>query len=59
LVGRLEGKRSLGKPRRRLEDNIKMDLREIGIDGANWIRLAQDRGRWWAFVSTVMNLRFP
>jgi hypothetical protein len=43
LVGRPEGKRPLGRPRRRWEDNIKLDLREIGIDGANWIRLAQDR----------------
>jgi hypothetical protein len=43
LVGRPEGKRPLGRPRRRREDNIKMDLREMGIDGANWIRLAQDR----------------
>jgi hypothetical protein len=43
LVGRPEGKRPLGRPRRRWEDNIKMDLREIGIDGANWIQLAQDR----------------
>jgi hypothetical protein len=43
LVGRLEGKRPLGRPRRRREDNIKLDFREIGIDGANWIRLAQDR----------------
>jgi hypothetical protein len=49
----------LGRPRRRWEDNIKMDLREIGIDGANWIRLAQDRVQWWAFVNTVMNLRVP
>jgi hypothetical protein len=46
LVGRPEGKRPLGSSRRRWEDNIKMDLREIGIDGANWIRLAQDRVRW-------------
>jgi hypothetical protein len=59
LVGRLEGKRQLGRPRHRWEDNIKMDLREIGIDGANWIRLAQDRVQWRAFVSTVMNLRVP
>jgi hypothetical protein len=59
LVGRPEGKRPLGRPRRRLEDNIKMDLREIGIDGANWIRMAQDRVQWWAFVNTVMNLRVP
>jgi hypothetical protein len=59
LVGRPEGKRPLGRPRRRWEDNIKMDLREIGIDGANSIRLAQDRVRWRAFVNTVMNLRVP
>jgi hypothetical protein len=59
LVGRPEGKRPLGRPRRRWGDNIKMDLREIGIDGANWIRLAQDRVQWQAFVSTVMNLRIP
>jgi hypothetical protein len=57
LVGRPEGKRPLGRPRRRWEDNIKMDLREIGIDGSNWIRLAQDRVQWRAFVSTVMNLQ--
>jgi hypothetical protein len=59
LVGRPEGKRPLGRPRRRCDGNIKMDLREIGIDGANWIRLAQDRVRWWAFVNTAMNLRVP
>jgi hypothetical protein len=59
LVGKPEGKRPLGRPRRRCEDNIKMDLREIGIDGANWIRLAQDRVRWRGFVNTVMNLRVP
>jgi hypothetical protein len=57
LVGRLEGKRPVGIPRRRWEDNIKMDLREIKVDRANWIRLAQDRVRWWSFVSTAMNLR--
>jgi hypothetical protein len=57
LVGRPECKRPLGRPRSMWEDNIKMDLGEIGIDGANWIRLAQDRVRWWAFVNTVMNLR--
>jgi hypothetical protein len=57
LVGRPEGKRPLGRPRHRWEDNIKMDLREIGIDGANWILLAQDRVQWRAFVGTVMNLR--
>jgi hypothetical protein len=59
LVGRPEGKRLLGRPRRRWEDNIKMDLREIGIDGANWIRLAQVRVQWRAFVNSVMNLRVP
>jgi hypothetical protein len=59
LVGRSEGKRLLGRPRRRWEDNIKMDLREIGIDGANWIQLAQDRDWWRACVNTVMNLRVP
>jgi hypothetical protein len=59
LVGRPEGKRPLGRPRRRWEDNIKLDLREIGIDGANWIRLAQDRVKWQGFVNRVMNLRVP
>jgi hypothetical protein len=59
LVGRPEGKRPLGRPRRRWEDSIKMDLREIGIDGANWIRLVQDRVQWQAFVNMVMNLRVP
>jgi hypothetical protein len=56
LVGRPEGKRPLGRPRRRWEDNIKLDLGEIGIDGANWIKLAQDRVQWRASVNTVMNL---
>jgi hypothetical protein len=59
LVGRPEGKRPLERPRRRWKDNIKMDLRETGIDGANWILLAQDRVRWRTFVSTVMNIRVP
>jgi hypothetical protein len=59
LVGRPEGKRSLGRHRRRWEDNIKMDLGEIDIDGANWIRLAQDMVQWRAFVNTVMNLWVP
>jgi hypothetical protein len=59
LVWRLEGKRPLGRPKLWWEDNIKMDLREIGIDGANCIRLAQDRVQWRAFVNTVMNLRVP
>jgi len=49
----------LGRTRRRWEDNINMDIREIGIDGANWIQLAQDRVQWRAFVNTVMNLRGP
>jgi hypothetical protein len=59
LVGRLAGKRPLGRPRRKWKDNIKMDLRQIGIDGANWIRLAQDRVQRRGFVKTVMNLRVP
>jgi hypothetical protein len=59
LVGRSEGKRPLGIPRRRWEDNIKMDLREIGIDAVNWVQLAQVRVQWRAFVNTVMNLRVP
>jgi transposase len=59
LVGRPEGKRPLGRPRRRWEDNITVDLREMGIDGANWIQLAQGRVQWWAFVNTVMNLLAP
>jgi hypothetical protein len=58
-VGRLEGKSTVGRPRRRWKDNITMDLREIGSDGANWIQLAQDMVQWWAFVNTVMNLRVP
>jgi hypothetical protein len=57
LVWKPEGKRPLGRPRHRWEDNIKMDLREIGIDGAKWILRAQKRVQWWAFVNTVMNLR--
>jgi hypothetical protein len=59
LVGRPEGKRPLGRPRRRWENNIKLDLGDIWIDGANWIGLAQDRVKWCAFVNTVMNLRVP
>jgi hypothetical protein len=57
LVERPEGKRPLGRPRRRWEDNIKRDLREIGIDGANWIQLDKDRVQWRAFVNMVMNFR--
>jgi hypothetical protein len=59
LVGRPGGKRPLGSPRRMWEDNIKLDLREIGIDGANWIQLAQDRVQWRVFVNMAMNLRVP
>jgi hypothetical protein len=59
LVGRSEGKRPLERPRRMWEDNIKMDLVEIGIDGVNWIQLAKDRVQWRACVNTVMNLRVP
>jgi hypothetical protein len=59
LVGRPEGKRPLGRPRQRWKANIKTDLREIGIEGANWIQLAQDRVQWRAFVNTVINLRVP
>jgi hypothetical protein len=59
LVGRSEGRRLLGRPRRRWENNIKMDLKEIGFGDVDWIHLAQDRERWRAVVNTVMNLRFP
>jgi hypothetical protein len=59
LVGRPEGKRLLGRPRRRWEDNIKMDLMETGIDGANWIQQAQDRVQWRCSVFTIMNLLVP
>jgi hypothetical protein len=58
-IGRPEGKRPLGRPRSRWEDNMKIDLREIGIDGANLIQPAQDRVQWRACVNTVMNLRVP
>jgi hypothetical protein len=56
LVGKPEGKRPLGRPRRRWEDGIRMDLREIGLREVDWIRLSQDRDRWRAVVSAVMNL---
>jgi hypothetical protein len=59
LVWRPGGKRPLGRPRRRWENNITMDLREIGVDGANWILLAQDRVQWRGCVNTEMNLRVP
>jgi hypothetical protein len=58
LDGRPKGKRPLGRPRYRWEGNIKMDLREIGINEANWIWLDQNRVQWWASVSMVMNLGF-
>jgi hypothetical protein len=57
LVGKPEGKRPLGRPRRRCEDGIRMDLREVGLEGVDWIRLSQDRDRWRAIVNAVMNLR--
>ena len=57
LVGKPEGGKPLGKPRRRREDNIKMDLRGVGCWGMDWIDVAQDRYRWRAVVNTVMNLR--
>jgi len=59
LVGKSEGKRPLGRPRRRWEDNIKMDFQEVGWGCEDWMELAQDRDRWRALVSTVMNLRVP
>jgi hypothetical protein len=59
LIRRPEGRRPLGKPRRRWEDKIKMDLREIGFGDMGWMHLAQDRDRWRALVNTVMNLRVP
>jgi hypothetical protein len=59
LVGKPEGKRSLGRPRCRWMDNIKVDLRGIGWNGMDWIDLAQDRDQWRALVNTVMNLRVP
>jgi hypothetical protein len=59
LVGRPKGKKPLGRPRWRWEDNIKIDLREIQINEANWIWLAQDRVQWWASVNMVMNIQVP
>ena len=59
LVGKPEGKRPLGRPRRRCVDNIRMNLQEVGCGYVDWIGLAHDRGRWWTLVSAVMNLRVP
>ena len=59
LVGKPEGNRPLGRPRRRWEDNIKMHIQEVGCGGLDWIKLAQDRDRWRALVNAVMNLRVP
>jgi hypothetical protein len=59
LVGNPEGKRQLGRPWHRLEDNIKMEVQAVGCVGMDWISVAQDRGRWWAVVNVVMNLQVP
>ena len=59
LVGKPVGKSPLGRPRRRWKDNIKMDLQEVGRGCGDWMKLAQDRDRWRALVSTVMNFRIP
>ena len=58
-MGKPGGKRPLGRPRRRWEDNFKMELQEVGCGVMDWIELAQDRDRWWALVNVVMNLRVP
>ena len=59
LVGKPEGKRPLGRPRRRWEDNIKKDIQEVGGGCGDWMELSQDRDRWRALVNTVMNFRVP
>jgi hypothetical protein len=59
LVGKPEGKRPLGRPRRRWEDNIKIDLQEVGEGRGDWKELAQNRGRWWALVGTVRDFWVP
>jgi hypothetical protein len=59
LVGKPEEKRPLGRPRHSGECNIKMDLKEVGCGGLDWIKLAQDRERWWASLNVMMNLRVP
>jgi hypothetical protein len=59
LVGKPEGRGPMGRPRRRWEDNIMMELQDVGGGYGDWMELAQDRERWWALVSTVMNFRVP
>jgi hypothetical protein len=59
LVKKPEGKRPVGRPKLRWEDNIKMDFQEVGCEGMDWIDLLQDRDRWWALVIAVLNLRGP
>ena len=59
LVGKPEGKRPLGRPRHRWEDNIKMDLQEVGCGGVDWVQLAQDMDRWQVLMNAVMNLQVP
>ena len=58
-MGKPDGKRPLGRPRRRWEDNIKMNFQDVGCEGKDWIYVVQDRGRWRALVNAVMNLRVP
>ena len=58
-MGKPEGKKPLGRPRHKWEDNIKMDSQEVGCGRMDWIELAQDRDRWWALVNAVVNIRFP
>jgi hypothetical protein len=59
VIEKPEGKRKLGRPRCRWDDNIKKDLKEIGLQGVDWVHVAQDRDRWRTLASTVMNLRVP
>jgi hypothetical protein len=59
VVGKPEGKEQLGRPRSRWEQNMKMDLQEVGCEGRDWIKLAQDRNRWRALVNVEMNIRVP
>jgi hypothetical protein len=58
-LGRLEGKRPLERPRRRWEDNIKMNLQKVGLGGVDWIDISHDRDSWWKLVNAVMNLQVP